>query len=133
MPTNLSYPKPRAMQYKFFQVARADSSTHKCTLPKDAVVVDVTITQTAAAVTAAGGVDIGWAGNTDALIDGFSFPTTSVGMVKPGLTLGDSFNTRLDSDKAILSTYVTGSSTAGGTANVTIGYFILPPGETMFS
>jgi hypothetical protein len=58
MAINLSFPKPRATQTKIFAVARTDSSTEKCWLPKDAVIVGVYVLQTTAAATAAATFDV---------------------------------------------------------------------------
>ena len=134
MPVNMSYPKPRKLQYKFFEVARTDSDTTKCILPKGATVVDVEVCQTAAAVTAAATFDIGLGSDVDGLIDGFSMAvTTPVGLVKAGATLGVSFGQVLAADSKVTVTYIAGSSTAGGTGWVKIGYLPPMPNEGMFS
>jgi hypothetical protein len=128
---NLSYPKPRTLQRKIFAVARTDSSTVKCVLPKGAIIVGVFVHQTVNASTAAGAVTVGWSGDTDGVLNAFSMATTAVGFVAAGTAIGSGVNTPLDSDKAVISTYTVGSSTAGGTGFVYIDYFMPGPGESV--
>ena len=134
MAVTLSYPKPRTIQYKFFEIARTDSATEKCILPKGCYVVDLEVCQTVGATTAAATFDLGWSDATDGLIDGFSMAlTTPVGLVKIAATADPQFGVVLTADRKIISTYIAGSSTAGGTGWVKIGYVMPGPGETMFS
>lgn len=128
---SLSYPKARDNLQKYFRVARTDSGTAKCVLPKGAIVTSCTVTQIDNATTAAGAFSVGWAGTANALINAISMPTTSVGQVGLGTAAGSAIvnGTALDSDKVITSTYTVGSSTAGGTAWVQILYFMPGPGE----
>ncbi len=129
MPVTLSYPKPRDVQTKVVSIARTDSSTEKCVLPKDAVICGIFVHQTAAAVTAAGAFNLGWSGATTALLNAFSMPTSSVGYAAGGSATGASVGTKLDSDKTVIASYTVGSSTAGGTGYVVIQYFVPGPGE----
>jgi hypothetical protein len=131
MPINLSYPKPRSLQTKIVPIARTDSSTEKCVLPKGAVIVSVNVFQDVAATTAAGSFDLGWTGDTDGILNDFSMATTAVGLVNAGTAAGTGVMTKLDSDKVVLSTYTVGSSTAGGTGYVIIGYFVAGPNEAV--
>lgn len=131
MAVNLSYPKPRSLQTKVIAIARTDSSTEKCVLPKHAVIVGVHVFQDVAATTGAGAFDLGWAGDTDGILNDFSMATTAVGMVNAGTAAGTGVMTKLDSDKVVLSTYSVGSSTAGGTGYVIIEYFVTGPGEAV--
>lgn len=126
-----SNPKARDGMRKYFRVARTDSSTAKCVIPKGAIIVSLTITQDAVAVTAAGAFNIGWSGAATGLINAISMPTTSVGQVGPGTSAGTNLiaGTPLTQDQVILSTYTVGSSTAGGTAWVQILYFMPGAGE----
>lgn len=128
---NLSYPKARNSLFKIVPIARTDSSTVKCVLPRDAVVVGVTVNQTVDASTAAGSFVLGWAGATSALLSAFSMATTKVGLVSAGTSAGASILTRLDSDKQVIATYTVGSSTAGGTGYAIIEYFMPGPGEAV--
>lgn len=125
----LSYPKGRCLITKVVPIARTDSSTPKCVIPKDAVIVGVHINQTTDAVTAAGSFVLGWSGSTSAILSAFSMATTKVGLVNPGTSAGASLFTKLDTDKTVLSTYTVGSSTAGGTGFVTIEYFLASGNE----
>lgn len=125
----LSYPKPRNTITKVIPIARTDSSTVKCWLPKDAVVSSVEVLQTTDAVTGAGSFVLGWAGATTALLTAFSMATTKVGLVKAGTAVGALVATKLDSDKAVIATYTVGASTAGGVGFVIIEYFVPGPGE----
>lgn len=134
MPVNMSYPKPRDnMIYKFVKILRADSSTEKCILPRDAVIVDLEVCQTSLASTGAGAFDLGVVGDGDALVDGFSMSNSaSAGLVKAGASVGALFGVKLTADQKVISTYTVGSSTAGGEGWVKIGYFVPGPGEDMF-
>ena len=125
---NLSYPKPRGCVHKIIPIARTDSSTLKCVLPKDAVILGVHCYQNVNASTAAATWTVGWAGATSAILNAFSAATTAVGLVNPGTATGSGMLTKLDSDKAVIATFG-GSSTAGGTGWVVIEYFIAGAGE----
>jgi len=131
MPVNLSYPKPRDVLVKAFDVARTDSATEKCVLPKDAVVIGVHVHQKVAASTAAGAVTVSCGSDADGILNAFSMATTSVGFVTAGAAVGSSVGVKLTSDCAVKSTYTVGSSTAGGTGTVYISYFIPGPGEDL--
>ena len=125
----LSYPKGRDLITKIVPIARTDSSTVKCVIPKDAVIVDVHVMQTTDAVTAAGSFVLGWSGTTSAILSAFSMATTKVGLVNPGVSAGSGLFSKLTQDQAILSTYTVGSSSAGGTGYVILSYFVAGPGE----
>lgn len=127
----LSYPKGRDLITKIVPIARTDSSTVKCVIPKDAVIVGVHVLQVDNAVTAAGSFVLGWAGSTSAILSAFSMATTKVGLVNPGTSAGASLFTKLDTDKQVLSTYTVGSSTAGGTGYVAIEYFVASGNEAV--
>lgn len=129
MPVTLSYPKPRDIKTKVVRIARTDSSTEKCVLPKDAVICGVFVHQEVDAATNTGAFNLGWSGATTALINGFTMATTKVGYVTAGTAAGASVGTKLDSDKTVLASYTVGSSTAGGTGYVVIQYFVPGPGE----
>jgi hypothetical protein len=125
----LSYPKPRNVQTKVIPIARTDSSTLKCVLPKNACIVGVHVYQNVNAATAAATFNLGWSGATTAIINGFSMATTAVGLTNPGTATGSGIFTPLTEDKRVIATYTVGSSTAGGTGYVTIEYFVPGPGE----
>lgn len=125
------YPKATCPMVKSFPILRTDSSTEKCFLPKDAVILRVTVNQTSNASTAAGAFSLGWAGNTTALLNAFSMATTKVGLVMPGTAVGASVGTKLTTDATVLSTYSVGSSTAGGEGYVSIEYYVPGPGEAI--
>ena len=127
----LSYPKGRDLITKVIPIARTDSSTLKCVIPKDAVIVGVHINQTADAVTGAGSFVLGWSGTTSAILSAFSMATTKVGLVNPGTSAGSALFTKLDSDKQVISTYTVGTSTAGGTGYVAIEYFVASGNEAV--
>lgn len=130
MPITLSYPKPRALQTKFARILRTDAGTEKMVLPKGSIPVAVDFIQTSVAVTGAGGVDVGWAGDTDSLVDGHVFGTTLTGTGPvTGVVGGLSLGVPLAADTVITSTYVVGTSTAGGEAIMSIHYFMPGPGE----
>lgn len=133
MPVNQSYPKPRNILTKIVEIARADSSTAKCVLPKGAIVTNVMVNQTANAVTNTGSFVLGWSGSTSALLSAFTMATTKVGLVAPGTAVGASVGTQLTADQIVLSTYTVGSSSAGGTGYVIIEYFMPGPGESALS
>lgn len=133
MAVNMSFPKPRKLQNKFFEIARTDNGTVKCVLPKGATVVDIDICQTADAVTGAATFDIGLGATANGLVNDFSMGTTSVGLAKPGNTLGANFGQVLAADSTVTVTFTVGTSTAGGTGWVRIGYLPPLPNEGMFS
>jgi len=125
----LSYPKGRDVITKIIPIARTDSSTAKCVIPKDAVIIGVHVNQTVDATTAAGSFVLGWSGTTSAILSAFSMATTKVGLVNPGTSAGTGLFSKLTEDKVVLSTYTVGSSTAGGTGYVAIEYFVAGSGE----
>jgi len=125
----LSYPKPRELSTKIIPIARTDSSTATCALPKNACIVDVKVYQAVAASTAAGAFNLGWSGSTTAILNAFSMATTSVGLASAGTAAGSGLFTPLDTDKNVIATYTVGSSTAGGTGYVMISYFVPGPQE----
>lgn len=127
----LSYPKRRSTMQLIVPIARTDSSTAKCVLPKDSVVTGIHVLQTVDAATAAGAFSLGWSGATTALLNAFSMATTKVGLVNAGTAYGASVLTKLDSDKQVISTYTVGSSTAGGTGYVIIDFFLSGAGENI--
>lgn len=120
----LSYPKVRNLYFKVVPIARTDSSTAKCVIPKDAVVVSVDVYQATAAVTGAASFNLGWSGATTALLNAFSMPTSSVGLVRAGAAVGTGVFTKQTVDRTVIATYSVGTSTSGGTGYVIIGYFV---------
>lgn len=129
MPVTLSYPKPRDILTKVFTLARTDSSTEKCILPKDAVIVGVFVHQTADATTNASTFDVGFAGDTDGILNDFSFATTSVGFVAAGTAAGSAVGTKLTSDKKIISTCTAGVDDTTSTGYCVVQYFVPGAGE----
>lgn len=127
----LSYPKPRELLTKIIPIARTDSSTVKCVLPRDSIVAGIYVLQTAAAVTGAASFNLGWSGATTGLLNAFSMPTTSVGYAPGGTATGAQVGVKLTQDQQIISTYSAGTSTAGGTGYVKIEYFVPGPGEVI--
>jgi len=127
----LSYPKGRDLITKIVPIARTDSSTPKCVIPKDAVIVGVHVIQTVDASTAAGSFVLGWSGSTSAILSAFSMATTKVGLVNSGTSTGSGVFSKLTEDKAVISTYTVGSSTAGGTGFVVIDFFVAGAGEAV--
>lgn len=125
----LSYPKGRDLITKIIPIARTDSSTPKCVLPKDAVVVGLHVYQATAAVTGAATFNLGWSGATTGLINAYSMATTSTGLANPGAQTGTSVFTKLTADQVVLSTYSVGTSTSGGTGYVVIEYFVASSNE----
>ena len=130
-PISLSYPKPRELQTKIFPISRTDSSTPKCVIPRDAVIAGVYVIQTAAAVTGAASVNVGWAGATTAILNAFSLPTSSVGYATGGSATGAGVATKLTQDQQVIATYSVGTSTAGGTGYVKLEYFVPGAGEAI--
>ncbi len=120
----LSYPKRRDAMTLIVPIARTDSSTPKCVLPKDAVVCGIHVFQAAAAVTGAASYNLGWSGATTALLNAFSLPTSTVGLANSGSATGASFLTKLDSDKHVIGTFTVGTSSAGGTGYIVIEFFM---------
>jgi hypothetical protein len=130
-PVGLSYPKPRELITKIIPIARTDSSTAKCTLPKDAIIAGVYVIQTSNAVTGAGAYNLGWSGATTGILNAFSLPTTSVGYSPSGTATGAQVATKLTQDQQIIGTYTVGTSTAGGVGYIKLEYFVPGPGEAI--
>lgn len=126
---NMSYPKPRTVSSKIVPIARTDSSTVKCVLPKDAVIAGVYVHQTVNASTAAGAFNLGWSGATTGIVNAFSMATTAVGFTTAGTATGAEVGVKLTADRQVIASYTVGSSTAGGTGYVRIDYFVPGPGE----
>lgn len=131
MPVSQSYPKPRGIITKIVSILRTDSSTAKCVIPKDSIIIKVMVNQTSNAVTNTGSFVLGWSGTTSALLSAFTMATTKVGLVQPGTAVGTAVGTKLTADQTVLSTYTVGLSTAGGEGYVIIEYFMPGPGETL--
>lgn len=131
MPITPTSPKSRSIITKVIPIARTDSTTEKCWIPRDAIITGVFVHQTAAAVTGAASFNLGWPGATTALLNAFSMPTSSVGYVAAGTAAGTGLFTRQDADRQVVATYSVGTSTAGGTGFVVIQYFVAGPGETV--
>lgn len=125
----LSYPKARDILVKAVPIARTDSSTVKCVLQKDAVVLGVFVHQQAAAVSGAGAFNLGSAATPTGLLNAYSMPVSTSGFAAAGATAGALVGTKLAADTAVISTYTVGSSTAGGTGVAYIVYFVAGPGE----
>lgn len=120
----LSYPKTRELYAKVIPIARTDSSTLKCVLPKNACIIGLHVYQAVASSTAAATFNLGWSGATTALLNAFSMGTTSVGLVNSGTYTGSGVFSKLTQDQNIICTFTAGSSTAGGTGYVVIEYFV---------
>jgi hypothetical protein len=130
MPINLSYPKPRNLLTKVFPIGVADSSTEKCWLPKDAVVVGVFVHQTAAATTNPSAFAVGWTGALTGLLNAFATATTSVGYVAPGTAAGAQIGVKQTADRKVISTCTPGVSDTTSAGYVVLHYFVPGPGET---
>ena len=132
MPVNLSYPKPRQLLTKCFAIARTDNATEKCVLPKDAVIVGVDVLQDVVASTADGTVTVSCGGASSGILNAFVMASAAAkGFVAAGDKTGSSVGTKLTVDSVVKSTYTVGSSTAGGTGDVFIHYFVAGPGESI--
>ena len=121
-------PKARDVMTKVVSIARADSATEKCVLPKGAVVCGIDVIQLTNA-NAAATYTMGWSGTTTALLNAFDLATTAVGHVTAGTKIGAGVGTQLDSDKMVIASFGAGSSTSGGTGYAFIKYFVPGPGE----
>lgn len=134
MAVGLSYPKGRDLIIKIGSILRADSSTFKLFLPKGVIVAYVMIHQQAAAVTGAASYNLGWSGSTTALLNAFSLPTTSVGLVTAGTAAGAGIlAVPLTADQQVIGTFTVGASSAGGTGYFVVAYFMPGPGEVQDS
>lgn len=125
----LSYPKVRDILIKAVPIARTDSSTVKCVIPKDSVILGAFVHQQAAAVTGAATFNLGTAVTPTGILSSFSMATSSVGFVTAGAVAGALVGTKLTADATIISSYSVGTSTAGGTGVVYIAYYTAGPGE----
>lgn len=124
----LYYPKGRDLICKVMKINRADSSTPKMTIPKDAVIVGVHVYQDAVAVTGNGAYNLGWSGATTSILNAYSLTTAGTGLQNSGSATGTGVFTKLTQDQLLIGTYTVGTSSAGGTGYVTIEYF-MPGGQ----
>jgi hypothetical protein len=128
---NLSYPKRRSTMQLIIPVARTDSATSKAWLPKDAVITGVHVLQNVNAATAVATFTVGLGSDADGILESFTMATSKVGLVNAGAQAGVSVLVKQTSDLPITVTYAVGSSTAGGTGNVIIDFFVAGPGEAV--
>jgi hypothetical protein len=124
-----SYPKAREFLVKALPIARTDSATLKCVIPKDAVIMGVFVHQQAAAVTGAGAFNLGTAATPTGVVNAFSMPISSVGFAPVGAQAGSLVGTKLTADASLIASYTVGTSTAGGTGVVYVVYYFAGPGE----
>ena len=121
-------PPSRDVLTKVVTIARTDSATEKCVLPKGAVVTGIEVVQLTDA-NAAATYTLGWSGATTSLLNAFALATTAVGHVAAGTKIGSGVCSQLDSDKMVIATFGAGSSTSGGTGYAFIKYFVPGPGD----
>lgn len=135
MAVNLSYPKIKETYTKFIPIARTDSATEKCWIPKDAVVVGVYVIQSTACDGTTGTVSVGWSGGGTELINAFNTSTNDTGYHAVGGKAGADViaGTKTTSDKLVVSTFTAGDSTTGGDGFVKIEYAVLGGGESITS
>lgn len=133
MPVTLSYPKPRELYTKTFAYARTDSATEKCWLPKDSVVLGVTIITSAACDGTTGTVSVGYSGGGTELVNAHNVSTNDAGVFVPGAAAGSALiaGTKNAADKKVVATFTAGDSTSGGAGFVVIQYVVPGPGETI--
>lgn len=124
----LYYPKGRDLICKVMKINRADASTPKMTIPKDAVIVGVHVYQDAVAVTGNGAYNLGWSGATTSILNAYSLTTAGTGLANPGAATGTGVFTKLTQDQLLIGSYTVGTSSAGGTGYVAIEYF-MPGGQ----
>jgi hypothetical protein len=127
----LSYPKRRSAMQLVIPIARTDNATQKAWLPKDAVISGVHVLQNVNAATAAGSFTVGLGAVANGILEAFSMATTKVGLVNAGASAGVSVLSKLTVDAPVTSTYIVGSSTAGGTGFVIIDFFVAGSGEAV--
>jgi hypothetical protein len=127
----MSYPKPRDLIFKIIPIARADSSTAKCAIPANAVVVVCDVFQATDAVTGAASYNLGWSGATTGLLNAFSLPTTKVGLAAAGTAAGAQMFVKQAVDRNVIGTFTVGTSSAGGTGYIRIGYYVVGAQETL--
>lgn len=127
----MSFPKPRDLIFKIVPIARTDSSTPKCVIPANAVVVVCDVYQATAAVTGAASYNLGWSGATTGLLNAFSLPTSSVGLAAAGAAAGAQMFTKQTVDRNVIGTFTVGTSSAGGTGFIRIGYYVVGAQETL--
>lgn len=135
MPVNLSYPKARGTFTKFFPIARTDSATEKCWLPKDAVIVGAYVIQSTACDGTTGTVSVGWSGGGTEIINAFASSTNDAGYHSVGAKAGADLiaGTKQTADKKVVATFTAGDSTTGGDGFVKLEYVIVGNNETLIS
>ena len=135
MPVNQSTPKAKASLTKFFSVARTDSGTEKCVIPKDSVITGVYVIQATACDGTTGTLSIGYSGSATAIVNAFASSTNDAGYHAVGGKAGADViaSTKYTADKIITSTFTAGDSTSGGDGIVKIEYTVLGGGESLVS
>lgn len=135
MPVNLSFPKPRDPLTKIIPIARTDSATEKCWIPKDAVIVGAYVIQSTACDGTTGTVSVGWSGGGTEIINAFNVSTADAGYHAVAGKAGADLiaGTKTTSDKLVVATFTAGDSTSGGAGFVKIEYVVLGGGESITS
>jgi len=137
MAVNLSYPKPRSTQTKLFAIAREDSATEKCALPKNAVVVGAYVILSGACAGTTATISVGYGGSVNELIAAFNVSTADAGYHAVAAKAGADViaATAQTADRLIKATYAAGDSaeTTGALGFVKLEYFVPGPNETAVS
>lgn len=137
MPVSLSYPKPRSTQNKLFAIARTDSATEKCWLPKDAIVIGAYVILSGACAGTTATVSIGYGGSVNELIAAFNCSTSDAGYHPVAAKAGTDViaGTKQTADRLIKATYAAGDSgeTTGALGFVKLEYFVPGGGESIDS
>lgn len=137
MPVTLSYPKPRSTQNKIFAIAREDSATEKCWIPKDAVVIGAYVILSGACAGTTATISVGYGGSVNELIAAFNCSTADAGYHPVAGKAGADVIacTKQTADRLIKATYAAGDSgeTTGALGFVKLEYFVPGGGETATS
>lgn len=137
MAVTMSYPKVRDVYVKFIPIARTDSATEKCWLPKEAILVGafVTLSGNCAGTTAT--ISVGYGGSVNEVINAFNVSTADAGFHSVAGKAGADLiaNTKQTADRLIKATYAAGDSgeTTGSLGTVRIEYIMPGGGETVIS
>lgn len=137
MAVNLSYPKPRSLQVKLIPIARTDSATEKCWLPKFAIVVGAEVILSGACAGTTATISVGYGGSVNELIAAFNVSTADAGLHPVTTKAGADViaGTSQTADRLIKATYAAGDSgeTTGALGFVKLEYFVPGSGETITS
>ena len=137
MSVTLSYPKVRDTYTKFIPIAREDSATEKCWIPKDAIVVGAYAIISGACAGTTATISCGYGGSANEFVAAFNVSTNDAGYHSVGAKAGADViaGTKQTVDRLVKATYAAGDSaeTTGALGFIKLEYIVVGGGETLTS